>query len=144
MLAYAIAAKSEAAMRIDDQRRSSDFEDRGAGSGGGRGGGVPIQALLGLVRLLGVKGTLIVGVLGVYAIFGMPSRITQELLGALTGSEGAPAAGAGSACEGSQANGAACDFSRAVLASTEDAGTPIFERGSLTAYGSAPGAYQHP
>ena len=46
-------------MRTEGQRRSSNFEDRGSGRGGG--GGVPIQALAGLVRLLGVKGTLIAG-----------------------------------------------------------------------------------
>jgi hypothetical protein len=45
-------------MRTEGQRKSSNFEDRGRGGGGG----VPIQALGGLVRLLGVKGTLIAGV----------------------------------------------------------------------------------
>ncbi len=49
-----------------------------------------------------------------------------------------------SVCEASQANGAACDFSRVVLASTEDVWTPIFDRGALPDYGRAPGAYQHP
>jgi len=131
-------------MRTEDQRRSSNFEDRGTGSGGGRGGGVPIQALFGLVRLLGVKGTLIVGVVGVVALFAMPSGIRQQLLGALTGGEGASAPGASSVCQASEANGAACDFSRVVLASTEDVWTPIFERGALPAYGSSPAAYQHP
>jgi predicted metalloprotease len=47
-------------------------------------------------------------------------------------------------CEASQANGAACDFSRAVLGSTEDVWTQQFERGALPNYGSAPGAYRHP
>ena len=131
-------------MRIDDQRRSSNFEDRGTGSGGGRSGGVPIQALFGLVRLLGVKGTLIVGVVGVTALLVMPSGIRQQLLGALTGGEGASSAPGASVCQASQANGAACDFSRVVLASTEDVWTPIFERGALPAYGNSPGAYQHP
>jgi len=130
-------------MRTEDQRRSDNFEDRGTGRGGG-GGGVPIQALFGLVRLLGVKGTLIVGVVGVTALFAMPSGIRQQLLGALTGGEGASSAGAASVCQVSQANGAACDFSRVVLASTEDVWTPIFERGALPSYGSSPGAYQHP
>ena len=133
-------------MRIDDQRRSDNFEDRGTGSGGGGGGGVPIYALLGLVRLLGVKGTLIVAVVGVIALSVMPAGIKDELRGALTGGgEGAPTALAGaSVCQASQANGAACDFSRAVLGSTEDVWTPIFERGALPAYGSAPGTYRPP
>ena len=50
-------------MRIEGRRKSSDFEDRGTGGGGGSRGGVPIQALTSIVRLLGVKGTLIVGAL---------------------------------------------------------------------------------
>lgn len=133
-------------MRIEDQRRSNNFEDRGTGSGGRRGGGVPIQALFGLVQFLGVKGTLIVGVVGILALFVMPAGLKNELLGALTGSgEGAPAGTAGSSvCQASQANGAACDFSRAVLASTEDVWTPLFERGALPAYGKSPDAYTHP
>ena len=133
-------------MRIEDQRRSDNFEDRGTGSGGGGGGGVPIWALFGLVRFLGVKGTLIVGVVGVIALSVMPSGIKNQLLGALMGGgEGAPgSSGGASVCQASQANGAACDFSRAVLASTEDVWTPIFERGALPAYGGSPGAYRPP
>ena len=132
-------------MRIDDQRRSDNFEDRGTGSGGGGGGGVPIWALFGLVRFLGLKGTLIVGVVGVIALSVMPSGIKNQVLGALTGGgEGAPASPGASVCQASQANGAACDFSRAVLASTEDVWTPLFERGALPAYGGSPGAYRPP
>src|SRR5215475_5409325 len=133
-------------MRIDDQRRSDNFEDRGTGSGGGGGGGVPIWALFGLVRLLAVKGTLIAGVVAVIGFSLMPSGIKNELLGALMGGgEGAPAsAGVGSVCQASQANGAACDFSRAILASTEDVWTPIFAQGALPSYGSAPSGYRPP
>jgi predicted metalloprotease len=133
-------------MRIEDERKSSNFEDRGTGSGGGGGGGVPIQALFGLVQVLGVKGTLIVGVVCVVALLVMPSGIRSGLLGALTGGgEGAPAgAGGAGVCQASPANGAACDFSRAVLASTEDVWTSIFERGALPAYGTSPGAYRDP
>jgi hypothetical protein len=134
-------------MRIEDERRSSNFEDRGTGSGGdGGGGGVPIQALFGLVQVLGLKGTLIVGVVCVVAFLVMPSGIRNGLLGALTGGgEGAPAAAGGAGvCQASPANGAACDFSRAVLASTEDVWTSIFERSALPAYGSSPGAYRDP
>src|SRR4030095_7331111 len=107
-------------MRIDDQRRSDNFEDRGTGRGGG-GGGVPIQALLSLVRVLGFKGTLLAGVVLAIGFFVLPAGLKQELLGALTG--GGPGAvstpGGASVCEASEANGAACDFSRVVLASTE-------------------------
>jgi predicted metalloprotease len=134
-------------MRIEDQRRSSNFEDRGTGRGGGGGAaGVPIQALLSVVRLLGFKGTLLAG--GVLAIgfFVLPAGLKQELLGALTGGGEAALStpGAGSVCEASQANGAACDFSRAVLGSTEDVWTEKFERGALPNYGGAPAAYQRP
>src|SRR5262245_53534558 len=133
-------------MRTEGQRRSDNFEDRGTGSGGSRGGGVPIQAIAGLVRLLGVKGTLIAGIAAAIGLVVMPSALRQQLLGALTGDGGgaSSAPGAASVCQASQANGAACDFSRVVLASTEDVWTPLFERGALPAYGSSPGAYRHP
>jgi predicted metalloprotease len=131
-------------MRIEDQRRSSNFEDRGTGRGGG--GGVPIQALLSLVSLLGIKGTLIAGVVLAIGFFVLPAGLKQELLGALTGGgQGALSTpGTGSVCDASEANGAACDFSRVVLASTEDVWTQKFERAALPTYGSAPHAYQHP
>src|SRR5688500_16026656 len=131
-------------MRTDNQRRSSNFEDRGSGRGGGAG--VPLRAVAGLVRFLGVKGTLIAGLVMLVAFVVMPAGLKEQILGALTGSgEGAPSGpGAASVCEASQANGAACDFSRVVLASTEDVWTPLFSRGALPAYGSTAGAYRHP
>ena len=131
-------------MRIDDQRRSSNFEDRGTGRGGS--GGVPIQALLSLVSLLGFKGTLFAGAALAIGFFVLPAGLKQELLGALTGGgQGTLSTPVGgSVCEASQANAAACDFSRVVLASTEDVWTQTFERGALPNYGSAPGAYQQP
>jgi predicted metalloprotease len=131
-------------MRTEGQRRSSNFEDRGSGRRGGAG--VPLQAVAGLVRFLGVKGTLIAGLVMLVAFVLMPAGLKEQILGALTGSgEGAPSGpGAASVCEASQASGAACDFSRAVLGSTEDVWTPLFSRGALPAYGSTPGAYRHP
>ena len=133
-------------MRIGDQRRSGNFEDRGRGGGGRGGGGIPIQGLLSLVNLLGVKGTLLAAVVLGIGFFVLPASLKQELLGALTGGgqEALSAPGEGSVCNASQANGAACDFSRVVLASTEDVWTETFDRGALPDYGSAPGAYQHP
>ena len=68
-------------MRIEGQRRSSNFEDRGSGSGPRGAGGVPIQALAGLVRLLGIKGTLIVGVLFVVGYAVLPAGLKEQLLG---------------------------------------------------------------
>jgi len=127
------------------QRRSDNFEDRGAGRGGGGGGGVPIQALFSLFRLLGFKGTLIAGVVLAVGFFVLPAGLKQALLGALTGGGGGEVtAGAGTVCDASPANGAACDFSRVVLASTEDVWTQQFERGALPNYGSAPGGYRRP
>jgi predicted metalloprotease len=131
-------------MRIEGQRRSDNFEDRGTGRGGG--GGVPIQALLSLVRVLGFKGTLVAGAVLLIGFFVLPASLKQELLGALTGggqaalSEGS----GGSVCDASQANAAACDFSRVVLASTEDVWAQQFERGTLPNYGGAPGPYRQP
>ena len=134
-------------MRIDDQRRSSNFEDRGTGRGGGGGGsGIPIQALFSLVRVLGFKGTLIGGAVLAIGFFMLPATVKQELLGALTGGgQGAVSTtGSGSVCDASQANAAACDFSRVVLASTEDVWTQKFAAGALPNYGNAPGAYHDP
>ena len=130
-------------MRTQGQRQSDNFEDRGSG-GHRAGGGVPIYALAGLVRLLGFKGTLILAAVAVVAYLFMPSAMKEQVLGGLT-TEGAPgAAGANSVCQASQTNGAACEFSRVVLASTEDVWTPIFARNALPEYGGAPGAYRHP
>src|SRR4029453_19487877 len=105
-------------MRIEDQRRSDNFEDRGAGrAGGGGGGGVPIQALLSLVSLLGCKGTLLAGAVLAMGFCVMPSGLRQELLGALTGGgQGSLSTpGGGSVCDARQPNGAPGDFHRAVL-----------------------------
>jgi predicted metalloprotease len=133
-------------MRIEGQRRSSNFEDRGTGRGRGGGGGVPIQALVSLVSLLGFKGTLVAGAVLAIGFFVLPAGLKQELLGALTGGgqEVPSAPAADSVCDASQTNGAACDFSRVVLASTEDVWAPLFERGALPNYGSPQGAYRLP
>lgn len=133
-------------MEIEGRRRSSNFEDRGRGAGGGGGGGIPVQALSSIVRLLGVKGTLIVGaVLGI-GFFLLPAGLKQQLFGALSGGQaaGGSAQGSGSVCQASASNGKACDFSRVVLASTEDVWKPLFQSGALPDYGTPPGAYQDP
>jgi predicted metalloprotease len=105
-----------------------------------------MQALFTLVRLLGVKGTLVAGVVLAIGFFVLPAGLRQELLGALAGGGQAASSGAGvgSVCDASPANGAACDFSRAVLASTEDVWAQQFQRGALPDYGAAPGAYRQP
>jgi uncharacterized protein len=125
-------------MKIEGQRRSDKFEDRGGGGGGGGGGGLPIRALSSLVQLLGVRGTMIAGaVLGV-GYFVLPANLRTMLLSAVTG--GAPGAevvaggAAGSVCQSSPSNGSACDFSRAVLASTEDVWGAKFQAAELPRY----------
>ncbi len=134
-------------MRTDDQRRSTNFEDRGRGRGGRAGGGVPIYALTSVLRLLGFKGTLVVAAVLVLGFLVLPSALKQEILGALMGGDQAMSstAGAGSVCASSPANAAACDFSRAVLGSTEDVWTQTFARGELPDYGGGGStAYRDP
>jgi uncharacterized protein len=132
-------------MEIEGRRRSSNFEDRGRGGGGG-GGGLPINALSSVIRLIGIKGTLILGVIAAVGYVVLPSGVRQALLRAVGGGDAAsPAAsGSGSACQASPDNGKACDFSRAVLASTEDAWKAQFQAGALPPYRTAPGAYEEP
>lgn len=131
-------------MRIDGQRRSDNIEDRGRGAGGG--GGLPVRALASIFQLLGFKGALIVGVVLAVGYFVLPSALKQKILGVLSGGAVGSGAGSGtgSACKASPANEKACDFSRVVLASTEDVWTSQFQRGALPNYQRAPGAYQKP
>jgi len=133
-------------MDIEGQRRSTKFEDRGAGGGRG-GGGLPMQALSSVVRMLGVKGTAIIGVVLAGFYFLAPASVKQALLRAVSGggqASGQAAPGSGSACEISPTNNRACDFSRAVLASTEDVWTGKFAAGALPDYGVAAPSYQAP
>jgi len=134
-------------MDIGGKRRSTRFEDRGGGSRGG-GGGLPINALFSIVRLFGVKGAVVVGVIGVGAYLLAPAGVKQAILNALSGgspgSSQTTSGASGSVCQATAANGKACDFSRAVLASTEDVWAAQFKQGTLPSYGRAPGAYQEP
>lgn len=130
-------------METEGRRRSDNFEDRGQGDGSSRAGmALPIQALFGLIRLLGVKGTLVVaGVLGL-GYFLLPSGIKRQLAGG--GHDDSGSRGQGSVCLTSAANGRACDFSRVVLASTEDVWTAKFRSGELPSYGRTARAYIDP
>lgn len=98
-----------------------------------------------LVRVLGFKGTLILAVVGGAVYFLMPTSMRQAVVGQLTGGAETPAAtpGAG-ACSLSPAHVSACDFSRVVLASTEEVWTNKFQAGQLPNYGSDPGVYRMP
>jgi predicted metalloprotease len=130
-------------MDIEGRKRSDNFEDRGQGGGHrSAGGAFPVQLLFGLTRVLGIKGTLLVGVL-IAGFYFLPASIKQRLLG---GEQGAAPGGTsvGSVCKASAGNAKACDFSRVVLASTEEVWAAKFRAGELPRYGRAPGAYQDP
>jgi uncharacterized protein len=130
-------------MRTEGQRRSDNFEDRGRGSGGGMGGGgLPGGALFAILRRIGIRGILIVAVVGGIIWFAFPQfrAPIMALLG--IGGGGQVAQGEGSVCE---SNAQACDFSRAVLGSTEDVWATQFQQGRLPRYNNTqPGAYQNP
>jgi uncharacterized protein len=132
-------------VETEGRRRSDNFEDRGRGGrASGGGGGIPVQLLSALVQRLGVKGTLIAGLgLGALYLF-MPAGMRQMVVGEVTGEATSPGQPSGSACQLTAENGAACDFSRVVLASTEDVWTEKFTQGALPSYGSPVGSYQDP
>jgi len=100
------------------------------------------------VRLLGVKGTAILGLLAAGFFFLAPAGVKQALLRAVSGggqASGQAAPGSGSACEATPTNNKACDFSRAVLASTEEVWGAQFKQSALPRYGSpVPAAYKEP
>jgi len=133
-------------MDLEGHRRSTKFEDRGRGGGGG-GGGLPIHALASLTRLLGIKGTIAIAAIAGVVYFVLPSSLKQQLLLAVSGESAVPSgsqAGSGKVCETSANNAKACDFSRGVLASTEDVWNAQFQRNALPSYGKAPGPYREP
>ncbi|MBX7192955.1 MAG: neutral zinc metallopeptidase [Sandaracinaceae bacterium] len=139
-------------MKIDGQRRSENFQDRGTGrgGGGGGGGGAGPALLTFVVRRFGLPGVIVagLGLLGIY--FLAPDGIRQALFSAMLGDSPSGAGGGvavpgDSACSASPANMSACDFSRAVLGSTEDVWAAQFGQGRLPSYGgAAPGAYPPP
>lgn len=127
--------KGDANVETEGRRRSTNFEDHG--SGGGGGGGVRGNLLVSLVQLLGFKGTLIVA-----AVVGGAYLVAPDSMRQLVG--GGSGGGKGKTCEASPSNAKACDFSRVVLASTEDVWKDQFQKDALPKYGAAPGAYQDP
>jgi uncharacterized protein len=131
-------------MDIQGRRRSEKFEDRGRGGAGGGRSGLGGAALSGLIRTLGIKGTLVVGAIAAVGYFVLPDGVRQALLSAVSGQSVSPAGGGGTVCDSSAGNSAACDFSRAVLASTEDVWTEQFAKGALPRYGKAVSTYALP
>ena len=135
-------------MDTEGQRRSDNFEDRGAGGARHAAGGMLPALFGGLLRRLGLRGTLIlVAVVGGVYLFA-PDGIKQAIFGLLSGGDpvasnsGGPAGG--SVCAASPAFGKACDFSRVVLASTEDVWAASFAKGALPSYGRRASAYRNP
>jgi len=129
-------------MRIENQD-PGNLRDRGRGSGGG-GGGVPATALFAILRRIGIRGILIVGVVlgGIY--FLAPDNIRNAVFGALLGGtpgQGSTAQGEGTTCE---QHAEACDFSARVLGSTNDVWNAQFQQGRLPSYGTQVRAYQEP
>lgn len=129
-------------MRIEGQRRSDNFEDRGRGAGG-LGGGGGGGALFAVMRMFGFRGVIVIGVILLGVFFFAPAPIKNAIFGALLG--GVPGQtqsvqGSGSACDSAAQ---ACDFSRAVLGSTEDVWASQFSQNRLPNYG-AHGGYENP
>lgn len=128
-------------MRIGNSRRSDNFEDRGQGGNGG-GGGLGPQFLFRVIRVLGFKGTVIAGVVvaGIYLV--APRGVKTAMSQALGGGSSATRSAGPSSCSASESNQQACDFSRAVLASTEDVWARKFSQNELP--GAANTAYAQP
>lgn len=129
-------------MDLGGKRRSDNFEDRGSGkgrSGPSLGGGMAPQLIGMVVSRFGIKGLLVVGVIagGVYLF--APKTVKQSFLGGEVSGQGT-----GSVCSASADNADACDFSRAILASTEDAWQRHFRAGDLPNYGTIPSTYKLP
>ena len=114
-------------MRIENQRPSDNFQDRGSGRGGGGGGAM---ALFGLFRLLGFRGMLIaIVVLGAIYLFN-PFGLRDAIFGTVAGNMPGQTQSAGpSTCAGSPTNQQACDFSRRILGSTETVWAQQFRDG---------------
>lgn len=135
-------------MDIRGRRRSSNFEDRGRG-GGSSGGRLPMGALALVLRRLGLRNALILAAVVALGYFVLPASLRQSLLAAVTGGGGdsgtvAAEPSGGSVCQATASNGEACDFSRAVLASTEDVWNAAFVQGRLPEYEKRVGVYAEP
>lgn len=124
-------------MRIEGRRRSDNFQDRGRGVGAR--GGVPAVALFALLSRLGIRGVIILGLVFLAVYFFMPGVRAPML--SMLGLGGGEVQASGQVCD---QHGEACDFSRAVLASTEDVWRAQFQSGRLPNYGVQPGAYRDP
>jgi uncharacterized protein len=114
-------------MRLDDQRRSSNIEDRRGmrGGGGGGGGGIGLLQLIG--SRFGIGGLIVVGLLFLFA----PAPIKNMLLG-LVGGGSAPTQQQGKVGAPTDQTG---DRLAAVVGSTEDVWSQQFAAGKFAHYG---------
>jgi predicted metalloprotease len=124
-------------MRLDDQRRSENIEDRrgqrGSG-GGGFGGGLPLRT-----GGIGLGGLVIVVLLFLFV-----PGLRAPLLG-LMGMDAGTAPSAQPGVQGCAPDDQGCGFIAQVLGSTEDVWDAKFRAGALPHYGSNPaGAYPKP
>jgi len=113
-------------MRLDDQRRSDNIEDRRGQRGGGGGMGGGIISLIG--SRFGIGGLIVVGLL----FFLAPAPVKQMLLGLIGGGGGAVTSEPGK--EGAPADQVGANIS-AVLGSTEDFWAQAFTSGAMAHYG---------
>lgn len=132
-------------MDLGDYRRSEQFEDRGTGRGGpSLGGGFGPQIFFLMVQYLGWKKSLVVAAVVGVGYFALPAGVKSNLVGA-GANQGNSGTSSARACELSEGHARACDFSRAILASTEDAWSVQFSKGALPSYGApVPSAYKLP
>jgi predicted metalloprotease len=132
-------------MRTDNQRKSTNFEDRGQGrGGGGGGGGLGAQLLFGAFRMLGLKGTIIVGIPVALLLVVNPGGIRESVMSMLLGGGGGggSVSTSGKVCD---THVQACDFSARILGATEDVWRRKFAERALPSYrGAAPSTYQDP
>ncbi|MEZ4307818.1 MAG: neutral zinc metallopeptidase [Polyangiaceae bacterium] len=125
------------------QRRSENFQDRGYSRGGGRGAGAAGGILALVVRRFGLSGLVVAGIGLAVVYFVAPDGVRQALFGGAAGPGSEQ--GQGAVCEASPANASACDFSRVVLASTEDVWSAAFAQGALPGYRTpVPAQYPKP
>jgi uncharacterized protein len=128
-------------MRLDNQRRSDNFEDRGGRrGGGGGGGGIPMR--LGNLSF----GTIVIIGIALLAVnFFAPPAIKDAIFGQLFGSQGG-SSGLAAGDPVCTAKAQECDEAKAVLGATEDVWITQFESGRLPVYQGAtrPAAYEPP
>ncbi len=125
-------------MRLDNQRRSTNIEDRrggrGGGGGGGFSGGMPVR-----MRGLPLGAIIVIGII----FFLLPANLKNMILSqiGMGGGQGAVSSGTQGACAIEDAH---CVFAQQILASTEDNWNAQFSSGRMLNYGGNASSYQAP